>query len=155
MLFNRCQNKQSEAIHKRQKLAQFVEKNVKRRTRYIKKNYRTVGSWFGIGTYSMQGIKHVCECSTLPKRGTVVGKYNKKMNYKNMLNSDLTLEICIFFFFQEIKYKFKVAVLIEYIRSLSQCNIPVQVGRKRLIDAIIHGLRRMYTWLNLSQDSML
>ena len=34
------------------------------------------------------------------------------------------------FYFQDIKYKFKVAVLIEYIRSLNQCNIPVQVNIK-------------------------
>jgi len=35
--------------------------------------------------------------------------------------------IDVFHCLQEIPYKFQVAVLIEYIRSLSQRDIPVQV----------------------------
>ena len=34
----------------------------------------------------------------------------------------------IFLSLQDIKYKFMVAVLIEYIRSLNQFSIPVQVS---------------------------
>ena len=44
------------------------------------------------------GVKHICERSTLPVN---IGKFwenTKLMNYKNLLNLDLTLEI-------EIEYK--------------------------------------------------
>jgi len=56
--------------------------------------------------------------------------HNKKSKCKDTL-----LIICVFYMsvidvfhcLQEIPYKFQVAVLIEYIRSLSQRDIPVQV----------------------------
>ncbi|XP_052074242.1 regulator of MON1-CCZ1 complex-like [Mytilus californianus] len=49
---------------------------------------------------------------------------------------------------EEIKYKFKVAVLIEYIRSLSQCNIPVQ---HYLYELIINILVRNNCFYQLHQ----
>ncbi|VDI81349.1 Hypothetical predicted protein [Mytilus galloprovincialis] len=49
---------------------------------------------------------------------------------------------------REIKYKFKVAVLIEYIRSLSQCNIPVQ---HYLYELIINILVRNNCFYQLHQ----
>lgn len=49
---------------------------------------------------------------------------------------------------KEIKSKFKVAVLIEYIRSLSQCNIPVQ---HYLYELIINTLVRNNCFYQLHQ----
>ena len=41
-----------------------------------------------------------------------------------------TFRLAMLFFFQNLKYKFMVAALIEYIRSLSENNIIVQVCNK-------------------------
>ena len=56
--------------------------------------------------------------------------------------SQINFKIKIFFWniFQEIPYKFKVAVMIEYIRSLSQRDIPVQHYLYELIiNVLVHN----------------
>ena len=51
---------------------------------------------------------------------------NKLSEFHSRIPNILWLTLCCLML-QEIPYKFKVAVLIEYIRSLSQREIPVQV----------------------------
>ena len=70
-------------------------KKRKRITIKIKYNDKhwTTYSWLKTGTFIMWWVKHVSDSLILSYPGTVLGKCNNTMNYKNMLNSDLTLEI--------------------------------------------------------------
>ena len=86
-----------ENIHKRRKSTYFFYKKCK--TNYNEHKKTMTSTWLRVPFWDSH-IKYVAGINLLvsakaptPQSRRVVGKYNNKTNYKNLLNSDLNLEI--------------------------------------------------------------